>query len=258
MLNQEKLSEISRKLTTNQDDFASSFRQNLFTYIEDSEITLNKISQESGIPWNTLNSFLYGKSNDVRISNVIKLAKTLNVSIDELVGADTIPKKTLESIYMCRNLPDNDLYLVRWFIRYLDSLNKKNEPNKRYASVMLLEIDNNSDLRITSNYRKIDISYLDEPFRSKIFFGLYLNCDNYMPHYTPNDVLLIANDRPPKPNENSVVRVGKFIYIAKRKMENGMAKYYSIRDGKYRVDADYVDELIGYVAHVRKNIAEFK
>lgn len=256
MLKKEKLSEISKKLTTNQYDFVSSFRQNLLMYTRDNEITLNEISKASGIPWNTLNSFLYGKSNDVRISNVIKLARALNISIDELVGAETIPEVTKESICMCRNLPENDLYLVRWFIRYLDQLNNGAEPNKRYVSVMLPEIDNDGNLKITSNYAKKEITGLQEPLRSKIFFGLYLNCDNYMPHYIPNDVLFVANDRKPKPNENSAIRIGKFIYIAKRKIENGTAKYYSIRDGKYRIDADDVDELIGYVAHVHKDVAE--
>lgn len=150
---------------------------------------------------------------------------------------------------MCRNLPENDLYLVRWFIRYLNQINMKNEPNKRYVSVMIMENDNEGNLRLTSNYRKAEITNLEESFRCKIFFGICLNCDNYMPHYCPTDILLIANDRMPKLNENAVIRVGKYIYIAKRKVEKGIAKYYSIRDGKYRIDESGIDELIGYIAY---------
>ena len=47
-------------------------------------------------------------------------------------------------------------------------------------------------------------------------------CDHFMPTYSPYGILLIANDR--------------------------NAKYYSIRDDKYRIDEKDVDEVIGYVA----------
>lgn len=248
MLKKEKLKEISEKLTINQDDFTTAFRNNLSLYVKDSDITLNDISRASDIPWNTLNSFLYGKSNNVRIDNVVKLAKALNISIDELVGAETIPGLSIESLRMCRSLSENDLYLVRWFIRYLYRQSLQLEPSKRYISVMLPEVDNDGNLRITSNYEKNEITDLKEPLRSKVFLGIKLNCDNYMPHYLPNDTLLIANDRPPKPNENSVVRVGKHLFICKRIVEGTTAKYHSIRDGKYRVDEAEIDELIGYVA----------
>lgn len=248
MIKKEKLNEISKKLVSNRIDFITAFRQNLFKYIEDKEITINDISLESGIPMNTLNTFLYGKSSDMRISNVAKIARALNISIDELVGAETIPELTLESVKICRNLPENDLYLVRWFIRYLDALNAKTEPNKRYVSAIIPTLTNNGDFKISSNYEKIEITDLKEPLRSKIFVGCKITSDYYMPHYIPGDIILIANDRPPKFNENVIVRTGKYLFIVKCRVENGIAKYYSIRDGKFRLDELEVDELIGYIA----------
>ena len=38
------------------------------------------------------------------------------------------------------------------------------------------------------------------------------------------------------------------MFLAKRKVENGLVKYYSIRDGKFRLNEDDVDEVIGYIA----------
>lgn len=249
MLKREQLLEISKNLTTNPNDFTAAFRQNLFKYIESDDITLADISNASGIPYATLNSFLYGKSQNVRIDNVVKLAKTFGVSIDELVGADTLQVLTKESLAMCRNLPENDLYLVRWFIRYLTQLNSKIEPNKRYVSVMMPLMDNNGDFKVTSDYEKVEITNLEEPFRSKIFMGFHIICDHYMPYYAPGNIILIANDRPPKPTEHAVVRVGKYLFIIRRVIEDGIAKYYSVRDDKYRIDEAEVDELIGYIAH---------
>lgn len=251
MLKNEKLKEISNNLVANRVDFISTFRQNLLKYVGDKEITLNDISIASGIPMNTLNTFLYGKSNDMRISNVVKIAQALDVSIDELVGSETIPELTRESLSICRNLPDNDLMLVRWFIRCLADLNSKNEPNKRYVKVMLPEEDNDGNCKLVSKFENMEISDLQEPLRSKIFMGFKVISDYYMPYYKPNDVILIANDRPAKFNEHILVRVGDFIYIVKRISKNGIGKLYSIRDGKYRIDESEVDEIVGYVAKKR-------
>ena len=215
-------------------------------YIEDKDITIKDISEASGVPFSTLNTFLYGDSKDAKLSTAVKLAHALGVSIDELVGADTINSITRESLSICRNLPDNELYLIRWYIRYIESLNKNNEPNKRYISVMELECNNNGNLKITTNYRHIETTNVHEEFRSKIFFGITMPCDHYMPTYSPYDILLIANDRNPT-TENSLLRINGSLYIAKRKVEGGIAKYYSIRDGKFRLNESDVDEVVGYI-----------
>lgn len=248
MITKENLKKISNNLVANRDNFWQAFRTNLFKYIENKEITMSDIANKSGVNYNTINTFLYGHTSDAKISNIINIARALEVSIDELVGAGTINDVTLESIRMCRNLPENDLYLVRWFIRYLDTLNKKTEPNMRYVSTMILTPNNNGDLKITSNYEKTDITGLIDPIKGKVFLGLKLCCENYMPYYSPHDIILIANDRPPKHSEHVIIRIGNCIYISKKKMENGEVKYFSIRDGKFRLNENEVDEMIGYVA----------
>ena len=250
MLEKEKLRKISKELSANRVDYMSAFRKNLFRYIDDKEVTLKEISEKADIPFSTLNTFLYGSSRDIKLSTVVRLAHALDVSIDELVGADTINEISRESISICRNLPDNALYLIRWYIRYIDSLNKKNEPHRRYVSIMELECNHNGNLKITTNYRHIDITDIGEEYRSKVFFGITMPCEHYMPTYSPYDILLIANDRNPQGHEDSLLRIDGCLYIARRKIENGVAKYYSIRDGKFRKNEDDVDEVIGYIAYV--------
>lgn len=247
-MNKEKLKKISRNLSANSDDFMSAFRKNMFMYIEEKDITIKEISEEADVPFSTLNTLLYGNSKDIKLSTAVKLAKALNVSIDELIGAETINEVSRESIAICRNLPENSVYLIRWYIRYIDSLNKKNEPHRRYVSIMELECNNNGNLKITTNYRHIDITDIGEEYRSKVFFGITMPCDNYMPTYSPYDILLIANDRNAKTNENVLIRTGGNLFLAKRKVENGLVKYYSMRDGRFRLNEDNVDEVIGYIA----------
>lgn len=253
MKKQKNLSIQNERVVKINVDFSDTLRSNILKYAEDKGMTIVDIANKSDIPINTLNSFLHRFSNDMKVFNAVKIAKTLGISVDELVGADTLPELTKESLALCRTLPENDLYLVRWFIRYLASLNSKIEPNKRYISAIVPVRTNNGDFKISSEYEKIEITNLKEPLRSKIFVGCRITCDYYMPHYLPGDVILIANDRPAKSNENVVVRAGKYLFIVKRKVENGIASFYSIRDGKYRIDESDVDELIGYVAYTMRD-----
>lgn len=247
-MNKEKLKKLSKKLSANRVDYMSALRQNLFMYIDEKDITIRDIVNEANIPYSTLNSLLYGSVNDIKLSTAVNLAHALGVSIDELVGAETINEVSRESLSICRNLPERDLYLIRWYIRYIESLNKNNEPGKHYVSAMQLEYNHNGNLKITTNYLHIDISDVDADIRPKIFFGITMPCEQYMPIYSPYDILLIANDRNPNINESSLLRIDGSLYLARRKTDNGTAKYYSLRDGKFRIDEKDVNEVIGYVA----------
>ena len=246
----ELLKKLSMNLCADKHNYMKSFRKNVDMYISEKDITLREVAEMADMPFDTLKNFLYKDSADCKLSTAVKLARAFNVSIDELIGAETINEVSRESISICRNLPDNAVYLIRWYIRYIDSLNKKNEPHRRYVSIMELECNHNGNLKITTNYRHIDITDIGEEYRSKVFFGITMPCEHYMPTYSPYDILLIANDRNPQWHEDSLLRIDGCLYIARRKIENGVAKYYSIRDGKFRKNEDDVDEVIGYIAYV--------
>lgn len=245
----EKLKKLSLKLCCDKHNYMSSFRKNVDMYVSQKDITLREIAEKAEISFDTLKNFLYKDNTDCKLSTAVKLARAFNVSIDELIGAETINEITRESITICRNLPENDIYLIRWYIRYINGLNKENKPNKRYISVMELECNHNGNLKITSNYEHIDITDIDTEYRGKIFFGITMPCDNYMPIYSPYDILLIANDREAHINENILIRVDNNLFISRIKNK----KYYSIRDGKFRLNKNEVDEIIGYIACVIKN-----
>lgn len=251
MLKKEKLREISKKLSANQNDCISAFRSNIFMYVNDKDITLKDISEAADIPFSTLNSFLYGDSKDIKLSTVVKLAKALDISIDELVGAETISGQARDCFSKYRNLPQCDQYLVRWYISYMASLNK--EQREKYVSVMEIECNDTGNLKLTSKYKKVDISNVYKEYIYKIFFGITLPCENYMPMYSPYDILLIANDRNPKPTETSLVRIADNLILLKRKHENNEIKYYSLRDNKFRFNENEIDQLIGYVVTTIKD-----
>lgn len=133
----------------------------------------------------------------------------------------------------------------------METLNRQNKA--RNVSVMVLECNEHGNMKITTNYKKVDVSNINEEYRHKLFFGITMPCENYMPMYSPYDILLIANDRNPKPTETSLVRIADNLILLKRKHENNEIKYYSLRDNKFRFNENEIDQLIGYVVTTIKD-----
>ncbi len=46
------------------------------------------------------------------------------------------------------------------------------------------------------------------------------------------------------------------IFLAKRRCENGIVKYYGVRDDRFRSTEDEIDEIIGYVTYVIPDTTE--
>lgn len=57
MMNKEKLKKISKNLSADSDDFMSAFRKNMFMYIDEKDITIKDISEESDVPFPRLIHF---------------------------------------------------------------------------------------------------------------------------------------------------------------------------------------------------------
>ena len=246
-MEREKLKKLSLKLTSNRENYMDSFRKNIDMYIEEKDITLREISEKADISFSTLNNLLYSDSKDCKLSTAVALARAFGVSIDELIGAETIEPLTREAIAISRNLPENARYLIRWFIKHQESLVAEH-PGKRIVSVMKPICNMDGNLEQVNDFVALDISSLGNNVKPKIFIGFQLPCEHYMPHYSPYDILLVANDRHPNLIENSIFTIGGNIFIGKRKIENGIANYYSIRDGKKMWTESEIDEIIGYVA----------
>lgn len=95
-----------------------SFRGNLHEFLNEPDMTVYKLADEANLPYSTLNSLLYGNSNDTKLSTAVALARAFGISVDELVGCGTMEDKMLESVKICRSLPEHSLYLIRYFIRH--------------------------------------------------------------------------------------------------------------------------------------------
>lgn len=250
MMNQDNWEKNIKNTMVDQDDnFMETFRNNVILNIEKQKLTIRKLSEISGVPYATLNSFLYDNQKDCKLSTAIKLATALDLSIDEAVGARTLKLEERVALAQARPLPERTRYLIRWFIDYQMQLYKRYK-HQHIVSIMIPELVGTSDIFPTQNFYPLDISYLPAELGAKIFMGFKIISDNYMPNFTPYDTILIANDREPKHYENSVIIKDGRLYIVRRKVENGQVNYYSIRDGKFRFTKEDTDQLVGYIVTV--------
>lgn len=246
-MKKELLDKLSLKLKSNKENWMECFRGNVQMYVDEKDIRMTDIANEADMSVKTLDNFLHNKTKDCNLSTAVHLAWALGCSLDELVGAETIKPEARVSMPIYRNLQPSDQYLIRWFVNYLMSLSAEEENKSLYRSVMDIECVNGA-LKLNSLYHRVNISEVPAELRTRIFFGIKMPCDHYMPVYSPYETLLIANDRLPMNNENCLIRVKKNVYIAKVKMENDEMKFYSIRDGKFRLNRDEIDEVVGYIA----------
>ena len=58
-MDKEKLNKISTKLTSNKENYMESFKKNVDLYVKQPDITIRELAEEAGIPFSTLNNFLY-------------------------------------------------------------------------------------------------------------------------------------------------------------------------------------------------------
>lgn len=258
MLETKTLRKLSKHLVANPDDFMISFRKNLFMYVEQKDITLAEIADKADISLSTLRSLLYGDAKDCHVSTIVALAKALNISCDELLGSGTISPQTCESLQLVRQLPESFTHFVRWAIHYHYKKLTKGEVTERAIEIMHPVCAYNGNLKMTNDFDVIDISNFSDDIRPKVFMGVMIPCEHYVPHYYPGDILLIANDRSANRSEQLLVTVGDYMWIVTRRDEidhgRKVENFYSLWDERKRASGDDIGIVIGYVAGVIRNM----
>lgn len=265
MLDEKYLRKLSKNLISEPDNYMYSLRENIRMYIDEKDITLAEIAEAADIPESTLKSLVYGNATDCKLSNIIKLAKVLHISVDELVGCGTISPQTTESLQLVRQLPKSFTHFVRWCIHYHTAMLTKGKISTRSVEIMQASISDTGSMKMTNELEILDISQIDETIRPKIFIGIKIPSNLYAPSYYAEDIILIANDRNPRPGEHVVAAVNNQIYILKpdpstlpqlksTKPETGILNtdsenidYYFICDGQINAKLNENYFVMGYV-----------
>lgn len=251
-MKKENLYKLSGHFTRENTIFTDNLRHNLDICLKYSDITIHELAESAGISFDTLKNLLYQNSKDCKLSTAALLARAIGVTVDELIGLDTFSEENMDCISMFREMPEHYQYFVRWFIHRQYELSKGGfRQGRKTIPVMNLEEHPDGTLHISGDFESLDITDIPENIKPQIFMGIKTSVDNYMPHYSPYDILLIANDRNPRPTEDSIIIYGDNVFIARRiPCGNGKFEYVSTRDNRSRCSEGDVDDVIGYVAYV--------
>lgn len=239
----EKLKEISTKLVSDNEDFMTNLRHNIDLFLSEADMTVRELSDLSDIPYETLKGVIYGKGKDCKLSTAIHLAKALNVSIDELAGANTLDPVTKGNVARCRNLPAHQLYLIRWHIEHQVKQFKDEKPKGNKVISVIKPQCANGHLEMTNVLEPLCIDNMSDNVKAKVFVGLQISCDHYMPHYSPFDTLLLATDREPLSGERCVIVYYGKIFIVVRNGED----FIGLIDKNFKIHKSAIDEMLGYI-----------
>lgn len=144
-------------------NYVENIMNNLNSY--NGNLTLPEISENAGVPFSTLKNILYDNSTDCKLSTASKLAKFLGITIDELVGSDTLTEDAKESLSIYRELPERSKYLARWFVKHQKALYSNNDSTKG-ISVMIPK-DSNGYLHPTNEFKSLDIDRFSDYVKAK-------------------------------------------------------------------------------------------
>lgn len=242
---------LEKKLVKNPTNPTSALRQNVDILMDIYGYTLSETSERADISYEKLKSFFYGATNEVRLSTAIKLARLFKLSIDELVGAETVSNEMEEYIHMYQSLPEYSKYLVKYFIEHQHNIYQKRAVSCKKVISVLQPPCVDSYLQTTNVTQELCIEHLDEKIKSKVSLGLKIPCEHYMPIYSPHDILLIAADREAHHGERCVIEMGNNLCIVEKKIhiKNGIktSEYVSLMNGRFTVPATDIDYKIGYI-----------
>lgn len=245
---------IPHKFFTVDGDGPDAFHKNLDMLIEASGVTVRELADVTGIPFSTLSNILYGNSKDIKASTAVLLAKYFGISVDELLGCGTIHPLTQESLSYFRTLDEANLYTIRYLIRNLHHMQHMTDSRQKYINVFK-PVCSHGHLLQTNVYEQVCIDSLSHDTKARVFMGLQMPCDHYMPFFSPYDILLIASDRDAKNGEICVILYFQRLFIVKKHIYTNDAgeravEYLGIIDPQFKVQESEIDNKLGYLVEV--------
>lgn len=242
---------LEKKLVKNPKNPTSALRQNVDILMDIFGYTLSETSEKADISFEKFKSFFYGKSDEVRLSTAVKLARLFGLSVDELSGAETISNEMEDYINMYKSLPEYSKYLVRYFIAHQNNIYQRRAVlGKKVISVLKPQCVD-SYLQTTNVTEELCIEHLNDNVKAKVSLGLKIPCEHYMPIYGPHDILLLAADRDAMNGERCVIEMNNNLFIVEKKIyvKDGVktSEYVSLMNGRFAVPATNIDYKIGYV-----------
>jgi len=179
------------------------FRQNLRERLQKSKISLNYLSAQADISEDTLRSIIYGKSQDIKLSSILKIAHVLDCSLDSLIGRSVYSIQEESMIKQLRNLSEHSLRTVQVLIDLEEKTTLQNSITHQDTITVFLPTGNMKDgiFYDNSRFEILDITDYPKELKERIAFGVKINTPHFEPVYFLNDILLFSQHNAPERND---------------------------------------------------------
>lgn len=175
------------------------FRNKLRSHLQERKITLSALSVMADLSEDTLRSVIYGKSQDIRLSTIVKIADVLNFTIDELIDRNFYPKEIQDITNRLCQLPPRSIKSIHFMLDLEEHLVLKNSQHGTMKIPIILPNGNEKDGMFydTCQFEYMDISEIPQTIQNTIDIGLKITTGNFAPVYFPKDVLLLSTQKMP-------------------------------------------------------------
>lgn len=179
------------------------FRQNLREKLQKSKISLSYLSAKADISEDTLRSIIYGKSQDIKLSSILKIAHVLDCSLDSLIGRSVYSIQEENMIKQLRTLSEHSRKTVQVLIDLEEKTTLHNSTTGTDTTSIFLLTGNMKDgiFYDSSRFETLDITDYPTELKKRIAFGIKLNTSHFEPVYFLNDVLLFSQHNAPERND---------------------------------------------------------
>lgn len=177
-----------------------SFRTSLREKLKEEKLTLSSLASLSDLSEDTLRSIIYGKSQDIKLSTLIKIADVLHCSLDELINRYTYPHEVHRIIDRIGKLPKRSLRVIQIVITLEEkTLVQKSKHGKDVIPLFIPKGNFHDGMYYDGNiYESLDISNYPIYIKKETSFALKIQTSYLQPIYFPNDILLISTNHNPK------------------------------------------------------------
>lgn len=179
------------------------FRKILKKMLREKKLTINALSLEADLSADTLHSLIYGKSQDIKLSTLIKIADVLECTLDNLIGRSLYSKEEQNMIDRICCLPPHSRNMILFMLDLEEnSILKKSISGQETIQVYIPTGNIKEGMLYDSGlFESLDISDYPVFLKQNTDLGIKIASKNYEPIYYPNDILLLSHKQTPQYND---------------------------------------------------------
>lgn len=176
------------------------FKATLRKQLRERKLTLSALSVQADLSEDTLRSIIYGKSQDIKLSTIIKIADVFECSIDDMIGHPIYTEEERSTISRMRRLCERSKRSVQFILDFEEKTTLCKSMQGKDIIMVYLPTGNMNDGMFFDSFstEELDISEYPDLIKENTAFALKVITSHFEPIYYPNDILLFSHKSLPE------------------------------------------------------------